>query len=39
MHDGRCLTLEDTVEFFDIVLHLKLSTDERRDLVLFMRQL
>jgi len=39
MHDGRCLTLEDTVAFFDIVLRLKLSTDERRDLVLFMRQL
>jgi cytochrome c peroxidase len=39
MHDGRCLTLEDTVTFFDIVLRLKLSADERRDLVLFMRQL
>jgi cytochrome c peroxidase len=39
MHDGRCLTLEDTVAFFDIVLRLKLSADERRDLVLFMRQL
>jgi cytochrome c peroxidase len=39
MHDGRCLTLEDTVAFFDIVLRLKLSTEERRDLVLFMRQL
>jgi len=39
MHDGRCLTLEDTVAFFDIVLRLKLSAEERRDLVLFMRQL
>jgi cytochrome c peroxidase len=39
MHDGRCLTLEDTVSFFDIVLRLKLSAEERRDLVLFMRQL
>ena len=39
LHDGRCLTLEDTVEFFNIVLSLKLSSDEKRDLVAFMRQL
>ena len=39
LHDGRCLTLEDTVEFFNIVLQLKLSTDEKVDLVAFMRQL
>ena len=25
LHDGRCLTLEDTVEFFNLVLELKLS--------------
>ena len=25
LHDGRCFTLEDTVEFFNIVLQLKLS--------------
>ena len=39
MHDGRCLTLEDTVEFFNLVLELKLTTQEKSDLVAFMRQL
>lgn len=39
MHDGRCLTLEDTVEFFNIALHLKLNAQEKKDLVAFMRQL
>jgi cytochrome c peroxidase len=39
LHDGRCLTLEDTVEFFNLVLELKLTSDEKTDLVAFMRQL
>ncbi|MCC6589712.1 MAG: cytochrome B6 [Bryobacterales bacterium] len=39
LHDGRCLTLEDTVEFFNIVLGTKLTADEKRDLAAFMRQL
>lgn len=39
MHDGRCLTLEDTAEFFNLVLQLKLSAQEKQDLVAFMRQL
>ena len=39
LHDGRCLTLEDTVEFFNLVLALKLSPDEKRDLVAFMKAL
>jgi cytochrome c peroxidase len=39
MHDGRCLTLEDTVEFFNLVLQLKLNSQEKQDLVAFMRQL
>src|SRR5437660_6341559 len=39
LHDGRLLTLEDTVEFFNLVLELKLSQEEKRDLVAFMRQL
>jgi cytochrome c peroxidase len=39
LHDGRCLTLEDTVEFFNLVLGLKLSSQEKTDLVAFMRQL
>ena len=37
MHDGRCLTLEDTVEFFNLVLQLYLSKEEKEDLVAFMR--
>ena len=39
LHDGRALTLEDTVEFFNLVLVLKLTGDEKHDLVMFMRQL
>jgi cytochrome c peroxidase len=39
MHDGRLLTLEDTVEFFNLVLELKLSEQEKKDLVAFMRAL
>ena len=39
LHDGRCLTLEDTVEFFNLVLELKLTPEEKRDLVAFMRVL
>jgi len=39
LHDGRCLTLEDTVEFFNLVLELKLTQEDKHDLVAFMRQL
>ena len=39
MHDGRLLTLEDTVEFFNLVLGLKLNTQEKSDIVAFMRVL
>jgi cytochrome c peroxidase len=39
LHDGRLLTLEDTVEFFNLVLTLKLTKDEKQDLVAFLRQL
>lgn len=39
LHDNRLLTLEDTVEFFNLVLELKLSPEEKRDLVAFMRVL
>jgi cytochrome c peroxidase len=38
-HDGRLLTLEDTVEFFNLVLGLKLTDDEKSDLVAFLRVL
>ena len=39
LHDGRLLTLEDTVEFFNLVLELKLTPEEKHNLVDFMRQL
>ena len=39
LHDGRLLTLEDTVEFFNLVLELKLNEQEKKDLVAFMRVL
>ena len=39
LHDGRLITLDDTVEFFNMVLGLQLSGDEKKDLVAFMRQL
>jgi cytochrome c peroxidase len=38
-HDGRLLTLEDTVEFFNLVLDVKLTAQEKQNLVAFMRQL
>lgn len=39
LHDGRLLTLEDTVEFFNLMQQLKLSPQEKQDLVEFMRAL
>jgi len=39
LHDGRCLTLEDAVEYFNLVLQLRLTAQEKKDLVAFMRQL
>ncbi|HEY3197085.1 MAG TPA: hypothetical protein VGJ57_03635 [Nitrospirales bacterium] len=39
LHDGRLLTLEDTVEFFNVVSELKLSREEKAALVAFMRAL
>lgn len=39
LHDGRLLTLEDTVEFFNLIQGLKLSDEEKADLVAFMRAL
>jgi cytochrome c peroxidase len=38
-HDGRLLTLDDTLAFFDLVLELHLTEQEKRDLVAFMLQL
>jgi len=39
LHDDRLLTLDDTVEFFNLVLETKLSADEKKDLVAFLRVL
>jgi cytochrome c peroxidase len=36
LHDGRALTLEDTVEYFNLVLELKLTPTEKEDLVSFL---
>ena len=39
LNDGRLLTLEDTVEFFNLVLETKLTTQEKQDLVAFLKAL
>lgn len=39
LHDGRLLTLADVVEFFNLVQGLKLSDQEKKDLVAFMQAL
>jgi cytochrome c peroxidase len=39
LHDGRLLTLEDTVEFFNLILETQLSAQEKSDLAAFLRAL
>jgi cytochrome c peroxidase len=39
LHDGRLLTLDDTVEFFNLVLGTQLTPAEKADLVAFLRAL
>lgn len=39
LHDDRLMTLEDTVEYFNLILQTKLSAQEKADLVSFMRAL
>jgi len=36
LHDGRLMTLADTVEFFNLVLGLKLTSEEKDALVVYM---
>jgi cytochrome c peroxidase len=36
LHDGRLLTLDDTVEFFNLVLGLRLTDSEKHDLLAFL---
>jgi cytochrome c peroxidase len=38
-HDGRLLTLEDTVEFFNLILETRLTSAEKKQLVAFLLQL
>jgi cytochrome c peroxidase len=38
-HDGRLITLEDTVEFFNVILQTRLTAEEKQDLVAFLRVL
>ena len=39
LHDGRLMTLEDTVEFFNVVTQVKLTADEKKAIVAFLRAL
>jgi len=39
LHDGRLLTLDDTVEFFNLVLGTKLTDQEKKDVAAFLRAL
>jgi cytochrome c peroxidase len=39
LHDGRLLTLDDTVEFFNLLLETKLNEGEKKDLLAFLRAL
>jgi cytochrome c peroxidase len=39
MHDGRLLTLEDTVEFFNLISEAELTAQEKTDIVAFLRVL
>jgi cytochrome c peroxidase len=36
LHDDRLLTLDDTVEFFNLILGIKLNAQEKKDLVAFL---
>ena len=39
LHDGRLLTLADTIEFFNVVLQLKRAAEEKRSLVIYVQAL
>jgi cytochrome c peroxidase len=36
LHDGRLLTLDDTIEFFNLVLGTQLTAEEKQDLLAFL---
>lgn len=39
LHDDRLMTLDDTVEFFNLVLGTKLTAEEKRDIVAYLQAL
>ncbi|MFA5057119.1 MAG: cytochrome B6 [Opitutaceae bacterium] len=39
LHDGRCFTLEDAVEYFNLVQQLQLTAGEKQELVAFLKSL
>ena len=39
LHDGRCFTLEDIAEYFNLIQELHLTAIEKANLVAFMRVL
>jgi cytochrome c peroxidase len=39
LHDGRLLTLADTIEFFNLILETHLTAEEKADLEAFLRVL
>jgi cytochrome c peroxidase len=39
LHDGRLLTLDDAVVFFDLILGTRLTADEKKDLAAYLRAL
>ncbi|MCY2966597.1 MAG: cytochrome B6 [Planctomycetota bacterium] len=39
LHDGRLLTLDDSVEFFNLILELRLTAAEKADLLAFLQAL
>jgi cytochrome c peroxidase len=36
LHDGRLMTLDDVIEFFNLVLEIKLTEEEKRDLLAYL---
>ena len=39
LHDGRCFTIEDTIEYFNLVQQLRLTAPEKNDLAAFLKSL
>ena len=39
LHDGRCFTIEDTVEYFNLIQQLHLTAGEKESLIAFLRVL